>query len=91
MIYEVMDVREMAYPDNNFDMVIDKSTIDTLMCSENPIINAAKMLEECYINTKAVKRKDTEGRNLMHYLWIYVARCLKSLCKDKSDWNSTII
>lgn len=33
MIYEVMDVTAMSYPDRYFDLVIDKSTIDALLCS----------------------------------------------------------
>ena len=48
MIYEVMDVRKMSYPDRHFDMVLDKSTIDALCCSEAPIIDVAMMLKEVY-------------------------------------------
>ena len=48
MRYDVMDVRKMTYGDEYFDLVIDKSTIDTLMCSENPLINVAQMIEEGY-------------------------------------------
>ncbi len=44
MSYDVMDVRKMAYKDESFDLVIDKSTIDTLMCSDNPLMNVAKMI-----------------------------------------------
>ena len=29
-----MDVTEMKYDDNLFDMVLDKSTLDALMCSD---------------------------------------------------------
>jgi len=43
-----MDVTSLAFPDCSFDMVLDKSTIDTLMCTENPLINVAKMAEESY-------------------------------------------
>jgi len=32
LIDEVMDVRSMTYPDNFFDIAIDKSTIDALLC-----------------------------------------------------------
>ena len=32
MKYEVMDVCEMTYEDNYFDVVIDKSTMDALLC-----------------------------------------------------------
>lgn len=45
MVYEVMDVREMTYGNEMFDVVIDKATIDTLMCSDNPITNVAKMID----------------------------------------------
>lgn len=40
-----MDVREMTYGNEMFDVVIDKATIDTLMCSDNPITNVAKMID----------------------------------------------
>jgi len=46
MVFEVMDVRDMQYDDNIFDLIIDKSTIDALLCGENSYINVAKMLKE---------------------------------------------
>lgn len=48
MHFDVMDVRAMEYKDEEFDLIIDKSTIDSLMCSENPLLNVAKMVEEGY-------------------------------------------
>lgn len=33
MIYEVMDATCMTYPDKYFDLVLDKSTLDALLCS----------------------------------------------------------
>lgn len=33
MVYEVMDVTAMKYADRSFDLVLDKSTIDALLCS----------------------------------------------------------
>lgn len=48
MIYEIMDVRKMTYPDKHFNMVLDKSTIDALCCSEAPIVDVAMMLKEVY-------------------------------------------
>ena len=41
-----MDGTAMTYPDSVFDIVIDKSTIDALLCSDCPYINTARMLEE---------------------------------------------
>ena len=44
--WEVMDCCEMDYPDNFFDMVIDKSTIDALLCGNNAYLDVARMLDE---------------------------------------------
>lgn len=46
IIVEVMDVRALTYKDNTFDFIIDKSTIDALLCGENSYINVATMLKE---------------------------------------------
>ena len=47
MKWDVMDIRKMEYEDNTFDLVIDKSTIDAVMCGEHSEINAAIILKEC--------------------------------------------
>ena len=44
MAYDVMDATNMEYPDCSFDLVLDKSTLDTMLCSESPILKTAKML-----------------------------------------------
>ena len=46
MIYEVMDVRDLKYENNYFDLAVDKSTIDALLCGEDAFINVAKMIKE---------------------------------------------
>lgn len=46
MKYEVMDVRDITYPDGYFDVAIDKSTIDALLCGDNAYLNVAKMMKE---------------------------------------------
>jgi len=38
-----MDVRDIKYPDNFFDLAIDKSTIDALLWGNNSFLNVAKM------------------------------------------------
>ncbi len=45
MIYEVMDVRSLRYPDASFDLAIDKSTIDAILCGEQAFYNVAVMLK----------------------------------------------
>ena len=46
MVYEVMDCCDLTYPDNFFDVVIDKSMIDTLLCAENSVLKTCLMLKE---------------------------------------------
>ena len=46
MSYEVMDVRDIKYENNYFDLAIDKSTIDALLCGDDAFINVAKMIKE---------------------------------------------
>lgn len=46
MKWDVMDVWEMSYENNFFDIAIDKSTIDALLCGDNAFINVAKMTQE---------------------------------------------
>ena len=48
LVYEVMDITEMTYKDKSFDLVLDKSTIDALLCSDTPSTNVAKMLHHIY-------------------------------------------
>ena len=47
MGFKVMDCRSLTYPDETFDIVIDKSTIDALLCGSNAFFNVAIMLKEC--------------------------------------------
>lgn len=35
-----------ALPSNSFDLVIDKSTMDALLCGDNSFVNTARMLKE---------------------------------------------
>ena len=44
--FDVMDVCEMAYKDETFDLIIDKSTIDALLCGDHSFMIVAKMLKE---------------------------------------------
>jgi len=46
MKYEVMDCTDLKYQSNFFDVVIDKSTIDALLCGTDPFLSVAKMTKE---------------------------------------------
>jgi len=41
-----MDVRDIKYPDKFFDIAVDKSTIDALLCGDNSFLNVAIMTKE---------------------------------------------
>lgn len=41
-----MDVTELKYKDKKFDVIIDKSTLDAVLCSENSNENIVKMINE---------------------------------------------
>jgi EEF1A lysine methyltransferase 4 len=47
MKWDVMDVRKMTYQNGQFDVIIDKSTIDAILCMESPNVNAAIVMSEC--------------------------------------------
>ena len=40
-----MDVKNMDYESNFFDLIIDKSTIDALLCSDDAFYNTALMMK----------------------------------------------
>jgi ubiquinone/menaquinone biosynthesis C-methylase UbiE len=42
-----MDVRSMRYPSDFFDLIIDKSTIDAILCGDRSFMNTALMMKEC--------------------------------------------
>ena len=42
-----MDARDMTFETSRFDVIIDKSTIDTLLCGNFAYLNVAIMLREC--------------------------------------------
>ncbi|KAF3340600.1 methyltransferase-like protein 13 [Carex littledalei] len=47
--YMKMDVRDMsAFEDNSFDAVIDKGTLDSIMCGNDSQVNSTKMLKEVH-------------------------------------------
>ena len=47
MEFRVMDITDMSDLDSNsFDLAIDKSTIDALLCGEDAFLKVAQMLKE---------------------------------------------
>mmetsp|Transcript_12859 Transcript_12859/g.8968 ORF Transcript_12859/g.8968 Transcript_12859/m.8968 type:complete len:124 (+) Transcript_12859:301-672(+) len=49
LIWKVTDAKKMAiFQDNFFDLIIDKSTIDCLLCGDKAYLNSALTIKECY-------------------------------------------
>jgi len=46
--YLQMDVKAMDFPENSFDAVVDKGTLDSVLCGEGSTTNANKMISEVY-------------------------------------------
>eukprot|EP01027_Heterolobosea_sp_BB2_P013939 GEZU01020062.1.p1 GENE.GEZU01020062.1~~GEZU01020062.1.p1 ORF type:complete len:140 (+),score=36.32 GEZU01020062.1:182-601(+) len=46
MTYSVMDVCSINFPDASFDIVIDKATLDSVLCGESSTRRSAAMLSE---------------------------------------------
>ena len=44
---KVMDCRKLEFADNTFDLIIDKSTADALLCGTHAFKNLAITLKEC--------------------------------------------
>ena len=42
-----MDVCDLEYEDASFDICIDKSTIDALLCGDSGFLKVATMIKEC--------------------------------------------
>eukprot|EP00164_Ancoracysta_twista_P003768 GFYU01005051.1.p1 GENE.GFYU01005051.1~~GFYU01005051.1.p1 ORF type:complete len:210 (+),score=37.99 GFYU01005051.1:48-677(+) len=53
MTWKVMDVRSLEYPSEYFDVVLDKGTMDAMLCGEGSTQNADKMLSEIHRVLKA--------------------------------------
>jgi len=48
MEYQTQDVCELALPNNSFDCVIDKATLDSIMCGEDAVERAGKALQNIF-------------------------------------------
>ncbi len=49
MIFKVLDACEMKdFDSGQFNIVLDKGTLDSILCSENPLQNSQKMISEVY-------------------------------------------
>jgi len=46
MIYQQMDCRSMEFPDGVFNVVLDKGSLDSILCGEGSTHNAQKTLQE---------------------------------------------
>ena len=48
MAWQLMDCRNLKYPNQYFDLILDKTTIDCLLCGDNGPLSVLTMLYECH-------------------------------------------
>lgn len=48
IVYNVGNALELEFTGETFDLIIDKATLDTVLCSENCTLNVGKMLKEVH-------------------------------------------
>ena len=80
MNYKKMDVCEMTeFADKSFDVVFDKALLDAMLCGENALITAEKMMKEVYRVLKdegyyiIISNTNEDGRKLLFddKMWEY--------------------
>ena len=95
--YKLMDITELNFKENFFDIIIDKGTTDNIYCYKNPLKTIAIYYKEinisniCYLNfeiqtVKLFETFELNGfgvENKINYLFI----CKK---KDNSKYNDEI-
>uniref|UniRef100_A0A1D1YQ75 Methyltransferase-like protein 13 n=1 Tax=Anthurium amnicola TaxID=1678845 RepID=A0A1D1YQ75_9ARAE len=82
--YMQMDVRDMSFfPDDSFDNVIDKGTLDSLMCGINAPISASQMLGE-------VNRLLKPGGNFMLITYGDPSVRVPRLNQEGCSWKITL-
>jgi len=47
MKFECVDVTDLPYPDSSFDLIVNKGTLDAILCSNGAITNSKRMMKEC--------------------------------------------
>eukprot|EP01112_Ceratiomyxa_fruticulosa_P022295 TRINITY_DN8116_c0_g1_i1.p1 TRINITY_DN8116_c0_g1~~TRINITY_DN8116_c0_g1_i1.p1 ORF type:complete len:286 (-),score=50.69 TRINITY_DN8116_c0_g1_i1:103-960(-) len=79
--FEEMDVTSLAYPDSSFDAVIDKGTLDALLCGGRS--KAEKMLSE-------ISRVLKPGKAFLVVTYGPPMIRLLHLCKPEYNWSVTV-
>lgn len=83
MSWQVVDATALSFPDGYFDAVLDKGTLDSVLCGENSTSNATKMLAETSRVLKA-------GGNYMVISYGQPESRLTYLEKEDYKWRVTV-
>lgn len=83
MTWATMDTCALTFPDAYFDAVLDKGTMDSVLCGENSTANAAKMCAE-------VSRTLKPGGNFVVISYGQPESRLSYLEKEEYKWRVTV-
>lgn len=78
--FETMDVRKLTFPDGFFDVIIDKGTLDAILCGKDSAVNAGEMLRQC-------RRVLKPGGVMLEITYGDPSKRLVYLDKPKYDWR----
>lgn len=76
----VQDIRYLEFEDNSFDLIVDKGTLDAILCGDDSAINSALALKEMCRVLKS-------GGKLLIFTYGKPESRLCYLKKDDYDWD----
>jgi hypothetical protein len=58
LTWQHMNVTQLEFPDEAFDVVVDKGTLDSILCGEGSTANVGKALSEVRFRERKIGEED---------------------------------
>ena len=92
MKWDAMDARDLKYPSNTFDLIIEKGTMNDILCNKEGHVNWAKVMKECQRVLKVGGYLisisfNTHKQQLFHFKREFLHCKLKTHRIEKRDWS----